>query len=38
MLPADVLPGDGIVAAVYEALSKRHPKNRSRGRAFRPKM
>jgi IS5 family transposase len=29
----EILGDEEIVAAVYEALSKRHPKSRSRGRA-----
>ncbi len=31
-----VLTDEEIVAAVYEALAKRHPKSRSRGRLGRP--
>src|SRR5438874_12175818 len=32
----EVLKGEQIVSAVYEALAKRHPKSRSRGRLARP--
>jgi transposase, IS5 family len=32
----DVLADEEIVAAVYEALAKRHPKSRSRGRRSAP--